>query len=205
MLVVWAPTLTTVYPVSSPETAPHTLSAASYVAPDAEETTRWFKEEVQPHEQALRSYLRKQFPSVDTDDVVQESYLRLFKVRTKRSVASAKNYVFAIARNTARAVFRRAKYVSDIPVSELPDWHVLDDVQDAAAITNQRLQFSLAEQAIDQLPPRCREIVRLAAFEQLPPAEIARRLGVTESTVYVQLARGLKKSARYLREREEVP
>jgi len=131
--------------------------------------------------------------------------LKLLKVRAWGTVDSAKSYVFAIARNTALALFRRAKFISDTPVNELPDWCILDQSPDAAAIVNTRQQFALAEEAIEYLPRRCREIVRLAAFEQLPPREIAARLGVAESTVYVQLARGFKKCADYLRERGELP
>ena len=40
---------------------------------DAAEQRRWFAEEVQPHESELRGYLRRQFPSVEVDDVVQET------------------------------------------------------------------------------------------------------------------------------------
>ena len=173
--------------------------------PDAREQNRWFIEEVQPHEPALRSYLRSRFPSVDPDDVVQESYLKLLKIRTRGTVDSAKSYVFAIARNTALALFRRAKFISDVPVNELPDWCIVDQSPDAAALANTRQQYALAEEAIDYLPRRCREIFRLAAFERLPPREIAARLGIAESTVYVQLARGFRKCADYLRERGELP
>jgi RNA polymerase sigma-70 factor (ECF subfamily) len=160
---------------------------------------------VQPHEPALRAYLRHRFPSVDTDDIVQESYLRLLKERARGGVASAKAYVFAIARNTALAVFRRRKFISDVPVNELPDWCILDERPDAAAVANARQQFALAEEAIERLPTRCRDIMRLAAFEQRTPREIARILGIAESTVYVQLARGFRKCADYLRERGELP
>lgn len=196
---------------SSPDTVSPSSSETPIAAPappclvGPDDHARWFKEEVQPHEQALRSYLRSRFPSVDADDIVQESYLRLLKVRAKGTVASAKAYVFAIARNTALGVFRRAKFISDVPVNKLPDWRILDENPDAAAITNLRQLFALAEEAIDHLPARCREVIRLAAFEQLPPAEIAARLGIAESTVYVQLARGFKKCAVYLRERGEFP
>lgn len=102
----------------------------------------------------------------------------------------AKTYIFAIARNSALAVFRRRKFFSDVPVSELPEWRILDQNPDAAKVMNLRQQYELAEAAIRQLPPRCREIIQLAAFEQLRPAEIATRLGIAEATVYVQLARG---------------
>ena len=184
-------------PVSLPSSPPDSPPAADH--------SRWFAEEVQPHEPALRSYLRNRFPSVDTDDVVQESYLRLLKVKAAGSIASAKVYMFAIARNTALAVFRRRKFTSNVPISELPDWCILDENPDAAAVTNLRQQFALAEQAIEHLPPRCRDVIRLAAFEGLSPKEIAASLGIAESTVYVQMFRGFKRCADYLRERGELP
>jgi RNA polymerase sigma-70 factor (ECF subfamily) len=166
--------------------------------------SKWFEEEVQPHDAALRNYLRSRFPSVEADDVIQESYLRLFKVRARGGVKSVKAYVFTIAKNTALAVFRRRKFISDVPVNKLPDWRILDESPDAAAIANAHQQFTLAEEAIEQLPPRCRDVIRLAAFAQLSPKDIAQQLGIAESTVYVQLARGFKKCGEYLRERGEL-
>ena len=47
--------------------------------PSAEEN-RWFSEEVYVHEPSLRAYLRTQYPfAPDIDDVVQESFLRLWR------------------------------------------------------------------------------------------------------------------------------
>lgn len=169
----------------------------------ASSLSQWFADEVQPHEPALRGYLRRQFPSIEADDVVQESYLRLW--RTGARVASAKAYFFSIARNTARTVFRRRQIYADVPACDLPDWRVADPAPDAALITDRRQRLDLAVAALDQLPPRCREICTLAALDQLSPAEIAARLGLAEGTVYVQLARGVKKCAQFLRERGESP
>jgi len=189
--------------VSNPDTT-ESSPAASQSRVAALSLAKWFEEEVQPHDAALRSYLRSHFPSVEADDVIQESYLRLLKVRARGGVNSAKAYVFTIAKNMALAVFRRRKFISDVPVNKLPDWRILDQNPDAAAIANTRQQFTLAEEAIEQLPPRCRDVVRLAAFERLSAKDIAQQLGIAESTVYVQLARGFKKCTAYLRERGEL-
>jgi len=205
MLEWFAQTLLAVpSPVSNPSTTEPSPAADQARLP-APSLSKWFEEEVQPHEVALRSYLRSRFPSVEADDVVQESYLRLLKVRARGGVESVKAYVFTIARNTALAVFRRRKFISDVPVNNLPDWCILDESPDAAAMANTHQQFMLAEEAIEQLPARCRAVITLAAFEQLSPRDIAQRLGIAESTVYVQLARGFKKCAEYLRERGELP
>lgn len=163
--------------------------------------SKWFEEEVQPHEPALRGYLRRQFPAVEADDVVQESYLKLWRAGAK--VHSAKAYFFSIARNTALTFFRRRRIFSEVPASELPEWRVADGAPDAAAAAEAQERLALAVAALDCLPARCREICVLAAIEQLSPAEIAARLKLAESTVYVQLARGVKQCAHYLRAQEE--
>jgi RNA polymerase sigma factor (sigma-70 family) len=165
----------------------------------------WLAAEVQPHEPAVRGYLRSQYPSIDADDVVQESYLKLLQARATGRVASAKAYFFTVARNTAVSIFRRRKIYADTPVNELPDWRVLDGGPDAAELANTRLQLDLVVEAIGGLPARCREIVTLAAVDGLTYAEIAARLGLSEATVRVQIARGVHKIAEFRRARGEGP
>lgn len=167
------------------------------------EQARWLAEQIQPHEPALRRYLQAQFPSIDADDAIQESYLKLLRIRTGGRVNSAKAYFFSVARNTARTLFRRRQFYSNIPLNELPDSLVLDPGPDAAETANSRQRVALAVEAIDRLPARCREIIKIATFEGAPTAEIAGRLGLSESTVRVQLMQGIKKCARYVRKRKE--
>ena len=168
-----------------------------------EDQTCWFAEAVQPHDFALRGYLRSRFPAIDADDVVQESYLRLFKARAKRKIALSKAYVFAVARNTARTLLHRPRIYSSPELADLPDSVVLDKKSDVSDRVNDHLRFQLALEAIDHLPPRCREIFRLAALDHLPTAEVARRTGLAENTVYAQLAIGVRKCSEFLRERGE--
>jgi RNA polymerase sigma-70 factor (ECF subfamily) len=166
---------------------------------------RWFAEEVLPHEPAVRGYLRSRFPRLDVDDVVQESYLKLFTARAAGKIASTRAYFFAVARNTAVSAFRRQRIYAPTPVNELPDWRVLDGGPDAAELANTRHQIDLVAAAIGALPGRCREIVTLAAVDGLTYSEIAARLGLSEATVRVQIARGVHKIAEYRRVRGEGP
>jgi transmembrane sensor len=58
---------------------------------------------VHVHEPSLRAYLRTQFPfAPDIDDVVQESFLRLWKARMGQPIRYAKALLFKVARNAAR-------------------------------------------------------------------------------------------------------
>lgn len=134
---------------------------------------------------------------------MQESYLKLLKAKTLGSVASAKAYFFSIARNTALTVCRRRQIYSKTPVSELPDSFVLDDRADAAESANAHQRHELVIEAIDLLPARCREVLKLGVLRGMSNAEIAAQLGLSENTVRVQITRGMKKCVEFLRERGE--
>lgn len=165
--------------------------------------SRWFVEEVQPHEPLLRAYLHRAFPSLsDLDDVVQESHLQMLKAREKGSIkSSAKAYLFSVARNVAFGVFRARRRHPEIAVNEVPVASILEEARDGAEHASIQQEFGLAMEAIDRLPGRCREIVTLRAVRGLSHKEIAAKLELSEDTVRVQVARGMKKCAQYLRER----
>ncbi len=170
----------------------------------AAEQGRWLADEVRPHEQAVRGYLRHQFPSLETDDVVQESYLHLLRSHAAGKIASARAYFFRVARNTAiRFLHRRQGAISEVAVNRTEGFQLIDGGQDAAAAVNAQQRLELVADAVDQLPVRCRAIIRHAVVDGLSAPEIASRLGLSESTVRVQLARGVKRCAEYLRERGE--
>ena len=77
--------------------------------PDSEQS-RWFAEHVLPHEGALRAWLHSRFPSLgDVDDIVQESYERLLRVRETGPVASPRAFLFVSARNFALNQLRRLR------------------------------------------------------------------------------------------------
>jgi RNA polymerase sigma-70 factor (ECF subfamily) len=170
--------------------------------PSDPETTRWFTEEVQPHESELRAYLNAKFPSHrDIDDLVQETYSRLLQARKQAPLRSPKAYLFTTARNAAFDFFRRRKVVTIDGIAEIDLLPVLEDrpgVADAVC-HDQELQF-LAE-AIQALPERCRRVLTLRKLHGLSHREIAQQLGIAENTVNAQVAIGVLRLRDYLRAR----
>ncbi len=164
--------------------------------------SRWFVEEVQPHEPLLRAYLHRSFPRLpDVDDVVQESHLLMLRARKKGAIkSSAKAYLFSVARNVAFGVFRSRRAQPELRDTVFPVAEIVEEAHDGAEYASLRQEFRLAVEAIDRLPARCREIVSLRALRGLSHKEIAAQLGLTEETVRVQVARGMKKCAQFLRE-----
>lgn len=79
---------------------------------------RWFAEEVHAHDASLKAYLRAAYPGMrDVDDVVQESYLRIWKARLAQRIHFTKSYLFQIARNLSLDLVRRnrASPIDDVP------------------------------------------------------------------------------------------
>jgi len=164
------------------------------------EESRWFTEEVQPHEPAVRAYLRRRFPGVtDVDELIQESYLRLLRARHTAPIASAKAYLFATARHLALALFRRPRIFSSVAVTDLPASRIIQEGADVIEQVSTTEEIALLLDAIDALPNRCREIFILRKLHGLSQKEIARKLGLSDQTVQVQVARGAKKCAHFLR------
>jgi RNA polymerase sigma factor (sigma-70 family) len=162
--------------------------------------SRWFKEEVHAHDSSLRSYLHGTFPAVrDVDDVVQESYLRLWRARPTQPIVCARAFLFRVARNVALSLLRRERAAPIISVKDFTVLPVVDDGRSAASAACLEEELLLLAQAIDSLPARCREIVILRRIERLSHKEIAERLGIAVETVEVQVARGVKRCASYLR------
>jgi len=162
----------------------------------------WFKSEVQPHEPLLRNYLKGKFPAVhDVDDVVQESYLRIWTVRATQPIASAKAFLFKIARHLAIDSLRRERASPICAVRELDALSVIEDGRSAPDVLSLEEKIRLLADALATLPDRCREIIVLHKLEGLSQKEVARRLNLSTRTVEVQVARGVKRIENFLRER----
>lgn len=186
----------------SPPFGPTSPRLPASEASEAQDELAWFKSEVQPHEAALRQFLRPRVGrAADLDDVVQESFIKVLRARSVGPIRSAKAFLFTVARNTAHNIFRKQKIFAPVPVDELPEWRVLDGEQDVSRAVNHRLQQELLAGVVAELPDRCREIFLRRVSDGLSYAEIARDLGVSESTVRTQMARALTKCAEALEER----
>lgn len=162
---------------------------------------KWFADEVQRHEASLRGYLRGSFPAVrDVDDVVQESYLRIWRARLAAPVASSKALLFTVARRVALDLVRRSRRSPINPLVDAADLHVLEERPAAADLLAEREKIDLLGAAIAALPPRCREIIILHKLHGLPQREVARRLGVAEKTVENQVALGVRHCEKFFRQ-----
>jgi RNA polymerase sigma factor (sigma-70 family) len=179
----------TLHPDELPNSEPHS------------ERDRWFLDEVRPHEPALRGYLSGSFPTLhDVDDIVQESYLRVWKARASQKITFAKAFLFTVARHVALDFIRRKQKSPVDSGGDLTGLCVLEEgAGGPAGMLDERIEV-LAE-SIARLPDRRREIVILRKLKRLPQKEVAAQLKISERTVENQLFRGMKQCEAYLRSR----
>ena len=168
--------------------------------PQNVEQARWFSEEIQPHERSLRSYLQRALPTLyDVDDIAQDCFSRILRAREKGQVRSPRPLLFTIARNAVRDFFHQRSKVEMVPINETAALPALDHGPGLLESICHRQELALLAQAIDSLPPRCREVVLLRKIKGLSQKQIARTLGITENTVEALAAKGARRCADYLR------
>ena len=168
--------------------------------PQDPEQARWFAEEVQPHEGALRTYLRGRFPGhPDIEDLIQETYARLLRAREQTPLRNPKSFLFSTARNAAFDFFRRRQIVAIDGIAEIELLPVLEDRPGVPEALSHDQDLQLLAEAIQALPERCRQVLTLRKIHGLSHREIATRLGISEHTVNAQVAIGVLRLRDHLR------
>jgi RNA polymerase sigma-70 factor (ECF subfamily) len=127
-------------------------------------------------------------------EALNETYLRLERMRELGQVRSPKAYLFRIALNIA-ADRRRAekRRLTSGEVDALLD--IPDDRPDAARVIEDRSEINLLKRAIAELPERRRRVLMLSRIEGMPNREIAALLGVTVRTVETDLKQAVEHCA----------
>ncbi|KAF1022630.1 MAG: putative RNA polymerase sigma factor FecI [Paracidovorax wautersii] len=130
-------------------------------------------------------------------DAVQETYTRFLTLQARARANALAHEPLALLRRIARNLLvdqhRRGAIRQHADIDALPEAdqlaapaHLQPEESTAA---RQVAQAYLA--AIESLPPRCREAFVLHIFEDLPQAEVARRMGISSSMVEKHIVRGM--------------
>jgi RNA polymerase sigma factor (sigma-70 family) len=158
----------------------------------------WFAEEVQVHAPALRTWLRGRYPVLsDPDNIVQEALMRIWQVGQRGTIRSPKALLFTTASHLALDELRRRKIAHFESLRENDDLSVIAEDIPAPDHVAHREELELLTQAIQSLPPRCRQALTLRKLG-LAQREIAARLGISERAVEAHLIKGVRGCAKFL-------
>ncbi|WP_082443677.1 sigma-70 family RNA polymerase sigma factor [Stenotrophomonas nitritireducens] len=165
----------------------HEGTEAVIEAPLHARRTHWLAGHVLPHESALRRRLRSQVPTgLEVDDVVQEAYALIAAQERVEQILERRAYLFTVARSVVFKHFRRSCFISiDTNSGVSREHHELTLERHAGASQELRRLAWM----IDGLPPRCGQAFVMCRVEQLPQYEVARRMGISRSSVEKHLAR----------------
>lgn len=147
---------------------------------------------IRQHHDALIRFLRQRLRvKDDAADVAQEAYIRMMQYEGSKHIASPSSMLFRIAINVANDLGRaeQTHRVSD----QLP----LDSVELASEqpavereiAAEQDLQVLYA--AIEQLPPKCRNVFLLSRVRRMTYPEIARHCGISVKMVEKHISHAL--------------
>ncbi|MDT9600120.1 RNA polymerase sigma factor [Sphingosinicella rhizophila] len=166
---------------------------------DAEAIDDWFCREVLPLEPALTRYIRRNWrQSEDVFDLLHDVYALALGGARSGLPDYTQGYVFTIARNLLTQRSRRARIVSFELITDLESLEPDVDIFSADRNMVARDDLRRAGAGIDNLPPRCREVVRLRKVEGLTTREAADRLGVGIDAVEQQLTKGMRALADFM-------
>ncbi|MFM2087156.1 MAG: hypothetical protein RLZZ237_2025 [Pseudomonadota bacterium] len=132
-------------------------------------------------------------------DLVQESYLRVLGAEENarqgggHAVREPRALLYHTARNLMidnhrRAALRQHDALDALPETAHPS--APQHLQPEQALEGSQ-DWRACVDAIDALPPRCRDAFVLHIFEELPHAQIAARMGISVSMVEKHIARGM--------------
>jgi RNA polymerase sigma-70 factor (ECF subfamily) len=123
------------------------------------------------------------------EDIVQHVWIKVWEKRHGLNhELSFKSYLYTAVRNQALKYIRdtKDKFASLESIDSLADGTILQDDQ-----MHDKETLKLINEAIDQLPGKCREIFMLNRYEGLSYKEITEVLNISINTVKTQMTRAL--------------
>jgi RNA polymerase sigma-70 factor (ECF subfamily) len=124
-------------------------------------------------------------------DAAQDAYLRMLRYRAA-PIDNPKAYLFRSAFNALsdQAARERRRPDSSHSMDEFAERMPSAEPQPEKTVCD-RQRLHLLSEAIDALPPRCREVFLMSRMDGLGNAEIAERLGISRNMVEKHIVRAL--------------
>ena len=170
---------------------------------DRDQRLAWFKAQILPHEAALRHHLRRiGVATDDVDDFAAEALTRAYATEDWAAVANGRAYLSTIGRNLVFDAARRRKVVAIESVPDLDVLHIADWQPSAESTVSAREELKVLQTALDQLPPRAREVFTLRRIDELSVKDIGVRLGLSVKTVEAHMTRALAALTQALQDSE---
>lgn len=142
-----------------------------------------------------RSIMKMSVKPEDVDDILQETFLRAFVANGKREIRSLQDYLFVISRNLViKKGTDRSRELSSIVDSVLLE--LTDSSLDSEL--HEKLKFQTLSEALGLIPDKHRQAILLRKVYGLSSKEIAKKMGISKSSVDKYIVRGISKCEQIL-------
>jgi RNA polymerase sigma-70 factor (ECF subfamily) len=124
----------------------------------------------------------------EAEDVVQETFLRLYRNRhAYRQIAKFSTWLYTITSNLSKTELRKRKRRKLVSISDLgydeKEYELEDSHADTERDVDSVLKEEIIQKAIEELPPRFRQVVILRDIKGLSYEEVGKILKIPLGTV----------------------
>ena len=159
-------------------------------------THQWLDKVAHGTGKDLLRFLRSRLSNAsDAEDLAQEVYMRLLRVKDTSKIENQRAYVLRVASNVAyewRLLARNRMPHSSEPLETMVD--KADPVHEV----NIGRQIKTLEAALEMLVPKCRAVLLMHRRDRYTYKEIAQRMDISVSMVKKYLVKGLSVCQQHL-------
>jgi RNA polymerase sigma-70 factor (ECF subfamily) len=138
----------------------------------------------QQQHKALVNFLQSKLGSTqEALDVAQQTYERLLNNDKTQGINNPRAFVYRVANNLAIDHLRQRKVRGDDEVGDFDGNELISPTLSPEEQVDNELMVAMVRLFITELPPKCRSAFLHYKFEEREYADIAAKLGVSESMV----------------------
>ena len=143
-------------------------------------------------------YLQAKEPA---EEAVLDVFTTVWKKRESLGhIKTIEQYLYTSTKNQALHYLRR-NYSPDKTYVSLYEVELIPESNDPESLMEDNEYELLIQEAINSLPPKCKEVFRLVLSDKLKNREIAELLSISESTVNEHIALAYKRITLYVKKR----
>ena len=154
-------------------------------------TADWFTTEVFIHHRRLKRYLQRRGLSLDdSEDVIQDAYIRLLLLPIRDRPLKTSNFLSTVTRNLMIDHYRRVRAERCEPVEDIEAAGCANQLDPEREVTAAQA-FATLSAGITELSPARRQVYWLRRVHQCSLKETAIQLRISPHTVEQHLRRAL--------------
>jgi RNA polymerase sigma factor (sigma-70 family) len=144
------------------------------------------------HKQELCTYLSRQFrlDKAEAEDIVQGAFARLTELSNLDDIENHRAFLYKMCGNMVLDARRHSQVSHSYALSMTPDDEAFTEIGPAEE-TEVRQRLGLIASALWGMPSKRRELLMMNRFDGLSYAEIARRVGLSETVVRKHVSKAL--------------